>query len=112
MSERNIFARTRSFLPRTLSIGSNKDVATTVAPTAPIRNETNIDMSGQQQPMTSVSSSQPLNSQSFAPLAHEKENVPVTPGTLTDSTPSGQAIPNESSRAPPSPAIERLLSMK
>ncbi|KAF9437656.1 hypothetical protein BGZ76_011770 [Entomortierella beljakovae] len=84
---RNIFARTSSFLPRTLSFGSNRNVhidGDSKIPTGdtalPQRNETHIEI--------------PENTQEMA--------TPVAP--VSNNASSSQATQN--------PAITRLLSMK
>ncbi|KAI8360246.1 hypothetical protein B0O80DRAFT_422875 [Mortierella sp. GBAus27b] len=94
---RNVFARTNSFLARTPSFSSNKDVATgrpNATPATAIRNETVIDMSRQQQqPMSSI------------PKGPEPLQTPP-------SDPPATQEPIEPPKQPISPAVTRLLSMK
>ncbi|KAF9108443.1 hypothetical protein BGX29_000080, partial [Mortierella sp. GBA35] len=104
LRERNIFARTRSMIPKTLSFTSNKDVpdvaTTTMAPAGAIRNETRIDIppamaESARPPMASVAS------QSFAAVPCDR-----TTTTTPESISSGQQQP-----APVSPAISRIIAM-
>lgn len=115
---RDVFARTRSMIPRTLSFrSSNKDVLPTtnaaggVKPTGPIgaagaiRNETKIDMSNDQQPpMASIPSDQSrlVAAQTFDATPCDRNSPSPTPGPGSISSGEGQA---------PSPAISRLLAM-
>ncbi|KAF8948145.1 hypothetical protein BGZ47_006253 [Haplosporangium gracile] len=123
---RNVFARTRSIIPRTLSFSSsNKDVLLTITPGATsttrpagpisaagaIRNETKIDMSpsadatSQQQPsMVSIPSdhSRSVAAQTFAAVPCNRKSPSPTAGDGSTSSGQGQA---------PSPAISRLLAM-
>jgi hypothetical protein len=116
---RNVFDRTRSMIPRTLSFSSsNKDVLPTTnaavgaRPTGPIgaagtiRNETKIDMPNEQQPpMASIPSDQSrlVASQTFAAVPCEQKLLSPTPGPGSIPSGEGQA---------PSPAISRLIAMK
>lgn len=122
---RNVFARTRSMIPRTLSFNpSNKDVIPTTTPagatrpTGPIgaagsiRNETKIDIpsvdatSQQQPPMASIPSdhSRSVAAQSFAAVPCDRKSPSPTAG-VDGSISSGQG-------QAPSPAISRLIAMK
>ncbi|KAG9066060.1 hypothetical protein KI688_001279 [Linnemannia hyalina] len=124
---RNVFARTRSIIPRTLSFNSsNKDVLPTTTPagaeaTKPmgpigaagaIRNETKIDMpsadatSQQQPPMASISSdhSRYVAAHSFAAEPCDRKSPSPAAGA-DGSISSGQGHA-------PSPAISRLIAMK
>ncbi|KAI8596776.1 hypothetical protein EDD21DRAFT_387250 [Dissophora ornata] len=117
---RNLFARSRSMIPRTLSFSSNKDVPLTntaaTGPTMAIRNETRIGVPGQQeqqqQKMSSIPSNRTADAQSYAPVPCEKKKViaPVSPVTPD---PQG-SIPSSGGLAKPatSPAVSRLLAMK
>ncbi|KAI1319293.1 hypothetical protein EDD11_004430 [Mortierella claussenii] len=127
--QRNVFARTRSMIPRTLSIGSNKDVTGTDMPPEPtaanaIRNETRIDMPDQLIQMSSLPSTRSAASQSFAPVPYQKRKevppspsdalvmsptAPVTPGSIGS---LGLILSTELTRPPTSPAIKRLVAMK
>ncbi|KAG0282455.1 hypothetical protein BGZ96_000462 [Linnemannia gamsii] len=113
----NVFARTRSMIPRTLSFrSSNKDVLPTtnaaggVRPTGPIgaagaiRNDTRIDMSNDQQPpMASIPSNQShlVAAQTVAAVSCDRKSPSPAPGSISSG--EGQA---------PSPAISRLIAMK
>ncbi|KAF9147763.1 hypothetical protein BG015_010533 [Linnemannia schmuckeri] len=123
---RNVFARTRSMIPRTLSFSSsNKDVLPTTTPgaagtTSPagpigaagaIRNETKIDMSPsadatsqKQPPMASIPSdhSRAVAAQTFAAVPCDRKSPSPTAGDGSISSGQGQV---------PSPAISRLIAM-
>ncbi|OAQ24293.1 hypothetical protein K457DRAFT_158838 [Linnemannia elongata AG-77] len=117
---RNVFARTRSMIPRTLSFNSsNKDALPTTTPAGAgatgssgpigaagaIRNETTINIpsadatSQQQPPMASIPSNQ-----SFAAVPCDRKS-PSPTASADGSISSGQG-------QAPSPAISRLIAMK
>ncbi|KAK3843205.1 MAG: hypothetical protein J3R72DRAFT_441055 [Linnemannia gamsii] len=111
---RNVFARTRSMIPRTLSFNSNnKDAPGTLPTTNPgtatttrpavaggaVRNETRIDIPSAQPPMSSIPAAQ-----SFSSVPCDRK-TPSTPGSIATSGEQQQP-------APVSPAVARLIAMK
>ncbi|KAG0056540.1 hypothetical protein BGZ83_004563 [Gryganskiella cystojenkinii] len=105
--QRNVFARTRSFLPRTLSFsnktvnGTSGPVESSTAPSTALRNETRIDMTLATIPQQS---------------SNEQQQQQQQPSMTTISRPAPVANTNTEtdasiSKPPVSPAISRLLSM-
>lgn len=95
---RNVFARTNSFLPRTLSFSSNRDIPVASPTAIAVRQqETQIDMSEQQQ-------------KPIAPIPPNGSAAPQVPIPVTQepTDPGSSSQPSK----PASPAITRLLSMQ